>query len=123
MTDPVNSPAHYTFGAIDCLEAIESSMETNAYLGFLKGNVIKYLWRYEKKNGSEDLHKASFYLKQLIAIVEEKENKVEKLISEIAYDPDSYMVQSGCPDGFCPLPGVRHGPSEPMFKAIDDSSK
>jgi hypothetical protein len=34
------------------------------------------------------------------------------------YDPDDYMV-SGCPDGFCPLPNVRTGPSESMFQPIN----
>ena len=36
------------------------------------------------------------------------------------YDPDAYMA-SGCPDGFCPLPGVRQGPSEGMFAPICDN--
>jgi hypothetical protein len=35
----------------------------------------------------------------------------------VRYDPDDYMV-SGCPDGFCPLPGVRQGPSEELFKPV-----
>ena len=36
------------------------------------------------------------------------------------YDPDAYMA-SGCPDGFCPMPGVRQGPSEGMFSPICDN--
>ena len=41
-------------------------MTKEAYRGYLKGNVLKYVWRYEKKNGVEDLEKAQWYLKRLI---------------------------------------------------------
>lgn len=63
--DKVNKPAHYQ-GAIECIDAIESTMSKEAFRGYLKGNVMKYMWRYEKKNGVEDLQKAEWYLKKLI---------------------------------------------------------
>ena len=64
--DTVNSPAHYTYGTIESIQAIEASMEPSCFKGFLKGNVLKYLWRYERKNGIEDLRKAEWYLRRLI---------------------------------------------------------
>lgn len=65
--DPVNSPSHYTDGGIECIDAIKASMSTEAFLGFLKGNVQKYMWRYEKKVAPvEDLKKAQWYLSKLI---------------------------------------------------------
>jgi CRISPR/Cas system-associated protein Cas5 (RAMP superfamily) len=63
--DKVNKPAHYQ-GSIECISAIESSMSKESFRGYLKGNVLKYMWRYEKKNGVEDLEKAQWYLKRLI---------------------------------------------------------
>lgn len=36
--------------------------------GFLKGNVIKYIVRYDKKNGQEDLLKAKHYIEMLIQL-------------------------------------------------------
>jgi hypothetical protein len=66
MNDPVNHPAHYTKGNIECLDAIAASMSIDAYRGFLKGNIIKYIWRYEQKGGMESLEKAMFYLSKLI---------------------------------------------------------
>ena len=129
MHDPVNSPAHYadTDGGIECIEAIEASMSTEEFKGFLKGNVQKYVWRYSQKNGSEDLKKAKWYLERLISI-REMEEAMGRVIEEAAkesllkgtYDPDDYMA-SGCPDGFCPLPSVRQGPSESMFAPICDN--
>lgn len=126
MNDPVNSPAHYTSGAIECIEAIEASMELDAFMGFLKGNCIKYLYRYENKNGVEDLKKCRWYLERLIKTVEEvnelvgldvAKNKHEK---EVAYDPDDYLAGSGCTDGYCPMPSTRLGPPEKInFAPVD----
>ena len=124
MHDSVNSPFHYSCGPIECIEAIEASMSLEAFKGFLKGNCLKYLWRYQHKNGSEDLEKAQWYLGRLIEIREGEEDKARKIMEaskEVAsyianHDPDDYMT-SGCPDGFCPLPNVRQGPVE-VFKPI-----
>ena len=70
--DVVNSPSHYNYGKIECIEAIEESMTPEAYRGYLKGNTMKYLWRYERKGkGLEDLKKAQWYLDKLISEVEE----------------------------------------------------
>jgi len=126
MTDFVNHPPHYQ-GTIECIDAIEASMSAEAFKGSLKANVMKYVWRYEIKGGVESLQKAQWYLNRLIVTIEAEEVKhaanyeaVKEMLSEevAAYDPDDYMV-SGCPDGFCPLPNVRTGPSESMFQPIN----
>lgn len=76
MKDMVNNPSHYTSGGIECLDAIRASMTEEAFRGFLKGNVLKYMWRYEKKfNPTEDLKKAQFYLKRLEEVNEEAKPK------------------------------------------------
>jgi len=64
--DVVNKPKHYNQGGIECLDAIEASMSKEQFVGYLKGNIQKYLWRFEHKNGIEDLKKSEFYLKRLI---------------------------------------------------------
>lgn len=66
--DNVNSPSHYTQGKIECIDAIQESMSTEAFLGYCKGNTIKYLWRSGLKNESpsEDLLKARWYLEKWI---------------------------------------------------------
>ncbi len=69
-SDPVNHPAHYTQGGIECIEAIEASMSKEAFAGYLKGNMLKYVWRYQHKGGVEDLRKAQWYLNRLIEEVE-----------------------------------------------------
>ena len=64
--NPVTQPDHYNKGAIEAIEAIKASMHPQEYKGYLKGNCLKYLWRYEYKNGIEDLKKAQVYLGWLI---------------------------------------------------------
>ena len=65
--DNVNHPSHYTKGSIECIDAIESSMDSSDFAGYLKGNILKYLWRYKSKNFPvEDLEKARWYLNKLI---------------------------------------------------------
>jgi len=65
MTDPVNHPEHYTSGNIECLDAIRAARGDN-YKYYVQGNVLKYIWRFNHKNGLEDLKKARFYLDDLI---------------------------------------------------------
>jgi hypothetical protein len=66
MNEAVYHPPHYTEGVIECIDAIEASMTPVAFKGFLKGNAMKYLWRYEKKGkANQDLQKAIWYLSKL----------------------------------------------------------
>lgn len=62
----INQPPHYTAGGVECIDAIEASMSGEEYQGYLKGNCIKYLWRYKDKGGVEDLRKCRWYLDRLI---------------------------------------------------------
>ena len=66
--DVVNHPKHYNSAdsvckfcgkPIECLDVVK-------HMDFRTGNIIKYLWRHEHKNGIEDLLKAKFYLEDLI---------------------------------------------------------
>jgi len=65
--DVVNKPDHYNTGNIECIDAIEESMSSVAFKGYLKGNCMKYLWRYDYKGKQvEDLQKAQWYLARLL---------------------------------------------------------
>ncbi|WP_376706620.1 DUF3310 domain-containing protein [Listeria booriae] len=68
--DNVNNPNHYTAGGIETLDYIKAKV--NDYPSYVVGNIIKYITRYEHKNGLEDLKKAQFYLDDLIEWMEEK---------------------------------------------------
>ena len=71
--DMVGAPKHYNSGNIECIDAIEESMSSHAFKGYLKGNCMKYLWRYDYKGKQvEDLQKAGWYLQKLTAMVTEE---------------------------------------------------
>ena len=83
--DMVNHPSHYTFGKVECIDALESMAEGyNVFNGSKEGpcvfaslawQVVKYIWRAPLKGKMhEDLMKAKFYLERLITKVEETEN-------------------------------------------------
>jgi hypothetical protein len=65
--DLVNRPDHYNNGAIEAIEAIKASMPEHEFNGYLKGNALKYLWRYDYKGKPiEDLRKCKWYIERLI---------------------------------------------------------
>lgn len=70
LGDPVKAPAHYAGdGVITCKDALKS-MLTNSKLspiqGYWIGCLFKYVWRFEHKNGIQDLEKARECLDMLI---------------------------------------------------------
>jgi hypothetical protein len=68
--DVVNHPSHYTDGGIETIEAIEAQLSQEEYEGYLRGNCVKYLWRWRHKGGVEDLKKCKWYLERLILLVD-----------------------------------------------------
>jgi hypothetical protein len=64
---------HYKEMGVQPWAAMESWMSREAFMGFLRGNAIKYLARTEKKGGIEDLKKARHYLDKLVEIAESGE--------------------------------------------------
>jgi hypothetical protein len=70
--DAVNSPPHYGQGKIECIEYIEDFLTKEEYIGYLRGNIAKYLhrWRWKGKP-NEDLAKAAWYLDRLQGVVKD----------------------------------------------------
>ena len=69
--DMVNKPPHYNRGGVECIDAIMAATNHNKE-GYLQGNILKYVWRYDYKGGLEDLQKAQWYLNKLIEVYKEK---------------------------------------------------
>ena len=73
-TDNINSPEHYVSES-----GIEVFDVQEAFIHELKGmaasywcNIVKYILRFQRKNGVEDLKKAKYYLEKLIEEESEK---------------------------------------------------
>ena len=78
VSDMVNHPDHYKtqsgLETIDVIEAFTDDLSGGEATN--TGNVIKYICRWKKKNGLEDLEKARWYLNRLIDLVKKKEEAV-----------------------------------------------
>jgi hypothetical protein len=67
--DIVNNPPHYQ-GEVEAIDSIKASMSYEAFKGYCQGNALKYVIRYNRKNGVEDLQKAKWYINRLIKEIE-----------------------------------------------------
>ena len=65
---------HYTDSTIQPWAAMQAWMTSEQFAGYIRGNVIKYLARYPKKGGVEDLRKARHYLDKLIELETHRAN-------------------------------------------------
>jgi len=71
--DMVNHPPHYNQGKVECIDAIEAATEGLAGIeAHCTGTAIKYLWRWKRKGGLEDLKKAKWYIDAIINRAGEK---------------------------------------------------
>ena len=65
----VNNPPHYNQSGIECIDAIKAMLDHDEFVGYLRGNSLKYRWRFKYKNGIEDLQKAEWYEKKLLQVL------------------------------------------------------
>ncbi|MNW46667.1 hypothetical protein D3C74_239770 [compost metagenome] len=79
MSDNIYHPAHYTAGSIECIDAIDAATTgLNGAEAYNTGQVIKYIWRWKRKNGLEDLKKCRWYLNRLISKLEGESDGVQE---------------------------------------------
>ncbi len=67
--DNIN-PDYYVRNGMECYDAQLASVGPGKFQGYLECCIFKYLWRWEEKNGKEDLQKAAVYLAKLIETLE-----------------------------------------------------
>lgn len=71
--DPINQPAHYTSGKVECIDAIEAALGREGFVAFLRGQVIKYQWRLVLKDAAaQDAGKARWYANRLVETLEKQ---------------------------------------------------
>lgn len=99
--------SHYSDMAIQPVEFIVKNE-----IGYLEGNVIKYVCRYKNKNGIEDLKKAQHYLEMMVeheqsiideAAAREKARESEEWYQEFANSnrvaaEESAVIASASPE-------------------------
>lgn len=98
--DNVNSPSHYTQSGIECIDAITAAVSGKSGIeAVCVANVIKYVWRYELKNGVEDAKKAQWYLNRLVSELDGKPAPVKEQCqhawTDETLDGGTYCVDCG----------------------------
>lgn len=66
--DVVNHPNHYCTGKFECIDVMVEALGVEAVKGFCKCNAFKYIYRSNRKNGEEDIHKAKWYLNKYLEL-------------------------------------------------------
>ncbi len=72
--DMVNHPDHYAVSdnGIECIDAIRAALGKEQFIGFLRGQVVKYQWRLGKKGDAvEDNKKSLWYSNKLDEVLTE----------------------------------------------------
>lgn len=103
----VEHPSHYNAGSIECIEALDSMMESysevHPKLASYAWQVVKYVWRAPiKGNMLRDLKKADFYLDRLIRKIEDSAKK-DTISSHMNPDPEFADGEFAC--DFCAFAG------------------
>lgn len=89
--DDVNHPQHYNLNehGVECIDAIQACTSKEGFEEYLRGNVMKYLWRCNYKDHKiKDLKKAQWYLEKLLSVAD-----VE--LSESEPEPDLFSIHVG----------------------------
>lgn len=73
VSDMVNSPSHYKQFSREVIDTMQGMSTPEEFKGHLKLTAVKYLSRYQGKNGLEDLSKAVWYIEKLKEVLEEEE--------------------------------------------------
>lgn len=70
-SDPVNHPAHYTQGSIECIDAMQAAFGEDELATYCKIAAFKYLWRSKLKGHPiEDMKKAAWYINKHIELAD-----------------------------------------------------
>lgn len=83
--DLINHPNHYTAYSREVIDTMQGDMTPEEFTGYLKGNIIKYISRYQGKNGVQDLEKAQWYLNKLHDTVKDMKDEESNLKKPIPF--------------------------------------
>lgn len=68
MGDNVNHPDHYCSGGIECIDAMIAAHGVERVECHCTESAFKYIWRFMRKGGDEDIEKAVWYLQKYLEL-------------------------------------------------------
>ena len=91
MADNVVHPSHYADKKIEVIDYIRDTLPQNGFVDYCLGNVLKYVSRWRKKGGVEDLKKAQVYLGWAIESEDAVTVKIADSATTVSTHPSSAM--------------------------------
>lgn len=70
------NPSYYQKNGQDLIDHLSEIFNSDMFIGFMTGNIFKYLTRWQQKNGIEDLEKAQVYLNRLIEFEKQQNQSI-----------------------------------------------
>lgn len=96
--DMVNHPKHYTNGTlgIEVIDTMEMCNTKEEFIGYLRCNALKYISRFENKNGLEDVKKCAWYVKKYLTVqgLDEKDCRNEEAYNILKIVENSVTKES-----------------------------
>ena len=96
--DMVNHPKHYTSGTlgIEVINTMEMCTTREEFMGYLRCNALKYISRFENKNGLEDVKKCAWYVKKYLTVqgLDEKDCRSEETYNLLKIVENSVTKES-----------------------------
>lgn len=118
--DNVNHPAHYETGKYECIDVMQEVFGTEAVKHFCQCNAFKYVYRMNRKNGTEDAQKAIWYLNKYVEL--EKHTEEETLdirtLGEAIQDGDNEQECVQPKMGRWIMPQMDDGMSDPVVYQV-----
>ena len=76
-SDPMVNPSHYkTKSGLETIEVIEAFTDgLNGIEAVDVGHILRYITRYKKKNGLQDVEKALWYCNHLAKYLKDQQNE------------------------------------------------
>ena len=103
MNDPVKPPRHYCDGGIETIDYIRAKLTREEFIGYCKGNALKYISRAGKKgDAAEDLAKAQVYLGWASEPPTDPEPPAEKKPGAPRKETDDETIRKMYEDGIKP---------------------
>ena len=96
--DMVNHPKHYTSGTlgIEAINTMKMCSTEDEFMGYLRCNALKYISRFENKNGLEDVKKCAWYVKKYLTVqgLDEKDCRSEETYNVLKIVENSVAKES-----------------------------
>jgi len=84
---------HYSRLEITPWEYMEAVLSPEEFIGYLKGNIIKYLSR--SKNPEEDMRKAEHYSRKLVEVLDKRKAVIQAISKPVGPPNDIFRPGSG----------------------------